>query len=280
MSSTKKQSLLAWVVGVVLFSILCAHAISPDPGTLRERVSRGPLLAQATLRPISAAPTAAFGLGGRLRLPAPGSIIAPPKNRNVAPARRAAPLVVPVPKVTPAYQYTFRVLSAHPEVTDRYDEFILENSLQHGMNPRLVKAIIAAESEFSTEARSPRGARGLMQVLPITAEEIGAPRADLQDPRANIRVGTAYLERLYRAAWKKYRLKGVKYQDAPLWVVERIIASYNAGPRALARNSFMRQTRNYVRKVLLFYRSDVSEFRRSPKRAGVASRLPRSDLLP
>jgi len=222
--------------------------------------------------------TAAFGLGGRLMRPAPGSIIAAPKDPKPSPAR--IPLVVPVPKATPAYKYTFHVLSAHPEITDRYDEFILETSLRHGMNPRLVKAIIAAESEFSTEARSPHGARGLMQVLPITAEELGVPRSDLHDPQTNIRVGTAYLERLYRAAWKQYRLKGVKYQDAPLWVVERIIASYNAGPRALTRNSFMRQTRNYVRKVLLFYRSDVSEFRRSPKRAGVVSALPRADTLP
>jgi soluble lytic murein transglycosylase-like protein len=148
------------------------------------------------------------------------------------------------------------------------------------MNPRLVKAIIAAESEFATEALSPHGARGLMQVLPITAEELGVPRSQLHDPEANIRVGTAYLERLYRAAWVQYKLKGVKYKDAPIWVVERIIASYNAGPRALTRNSFMHQTRNYVRKVLLFYRSDVSEFRRSPKRAGRVSRLPRPDLLP
>ncbi|MCX5794001.1 MAG: lytic transglycosylase domain-containing protein [Elusimicrobia bacterium] len=277
MSSTKRQSLLAWVVGVVLFSILCAHAVSPDPGTLRESVSRGPLLAQATLRPFPAIPSAAFGLGARLAPHSPGSSIAPPKDLKVT---RRTPLVVPVPKPTPAYKYTFHVLSEHPEITDRYDELILENSLRHGMDPRLVKALIAAESEFSTEALSPHGAQGLMQVMPITAEELGVPRSALHDPQANIHVGTAYLERLYRAAWKQYRLKGVKYPDAPLWVVQRIIASYNAGPRALTRNSFMRQTRNYVRKVLLFYRSDVTEFRRSPKRAGAADGLPRHDLLP
>jgi soluble lytic murein transglycosylase-like protein len=207
----------------------------------------------------------------------PDAIIAPPRDTR---ATDRTPLVVPVPKATPAYKFTFRVLSEHPEVTDRYDEIILDSSLRHGMDPRLIKAIIAAESEFSTEALSPHGARGLMQVLPITAEELGVPRSDLKDPKANIQVGTAYLERLYRAAWKQYRLKGVKYQDAPLWVVERIIASYNAGPRALTRNSFMRQTRNYVRKVLLFYHSDVSEFRRSPKLAGMAPLLPREDTLP
>ena len=283
MSSTKKQSLLAWVVGVVFISILCAHAIGPDPGTLRESVSRGPLLAQATLAPLRGPAAAALGLGARLIPSAPGSVIASPADLKVTRPPRRAALVVPLPKATPAYKYTFRVLSEHPEVTDRYDEIILEGSLRHGMDPRLVKALIAAESEFSTEALSPHGARGLMQVLPITAEELGVPRAQLHDPQANIQVGTAYLERLYRAAWKQYRLKGVKYQDAPLWVVERIIASYNAGPRALARNSFMRQTRNYVRKVLLFYRSDVSEFRRGPRLASHDGRprlRPRIDTLP
>ncbi len=279
MSSIKHQPLLAWVVGVVLFSILCAHAISPDPGAIRKSVSDGQLLAQATLRPIPGT-VAAFGLGWRLTPHAPGYINAPPNNLRIPPVPKPTPLIVPVPKATPAYKYTFRVLAAHPEITGRYDEIILTNSLRHRMDPRLVKAIIAAESEFSNEALSPRGAIGLMQVLPITAEELGVPRSDLHDPQANIRVGTAYLERLYRAAWKQYRLKGVKYQDAPLWVVERIIASYNAGPRALTRNSFMRQTRNYVRKVLLFYRSDVSEFRRSPKRTGGSFLPPRADVLP
>jgi soluble lytic murein transglycosylase-like protein len=221
---------------------------------------------------------AAFGMAGRIASPAPGSFISPP--RSIKGSAASTPLVVPVPQATPAYKYTFKIFSEHPEITGRYDEIILENSHRHGMDPRLVKAIIAAESEFSNEALSPHGARGLMQVLPITAEELGVPRTDLRDPQANVRVGTAYLERLYRAAWKKYRLKGVRYQDAPLWVIERIIASYNAGPRALVRNSFMRQTRNYVRKVLLFYRSDVTEFRRSPKRSGGAFPLPRADVLP
>jgi hypothetical protein len=225
----------------------------------------------------------AAALGFRLIPAVPGSVIEPPSELKVTRPPRRGSLVVPLPKATPAYKYTFRVLSEHREITDRYDDLILRFSLRHNMDPRLIKALIAAESEFSPAALSPHGARGLMQVLPITAEELGVPRSQLHDPQANIQVGTAYLERLYRAAWKQYRLKGVKYQDAPLWVVERIIASYNAGPRALTRNSFMRQTRNYVRKVLLFYHSDVSEFRRGPRLAshdGRPRQLPRVDTLP
>ncbi|MFA6004654.1 MAG: lytic transglycosylase domain-containing protein, partial [Elusimicrobiota bacterium] len=136
--------------------------------------------------------------------------------------------------------------------------------------------IIAAESEFSKGAISPRNARGLMQILPETAAELGFSKGQLHDPAANIHAGTAYLAELYRIAWKKYRLKGVGYRDAPLWVIQRIIASYNAGPRAMGRNSWMRQTRNYVRKVLLFYRSDVSEFRGDLSRSAQKS----SPVLP
>lgn len=229
MSSAKRKSLLAWVTGVVFVSILCAHAVSPDPAS---------------------------------------------------PKAKPAALVVSVPRPSPAYKYTFHVLSGHPEITDRYDDIILENASRRGLNPRLIKAIIAAESEFAGSALSPRGARGLMQILPHTAQELGYSRQALATPEGNIAAGSAYLAILYAAAWRQYRLNGTAYADAPLWVQERIVAAYNAGPRALTRDCWMRQTRNYVRKVLLFYHSDVSEFRRSPKRPGPEPLLARVDTLP
>jgi soluble lytic murein transglycosylase-like protein len=223
---------------------------------------------------------AAFDMGGRIMAAGIGHVIAAPARLLNVPPRS---LVIPKPKPTPAYKHTFNVLLKRPEITDRFDTLILEASQRHGLDPRLVKAVIAAESEFSPQALSPKGARGLMQVLPSTAEELGVPGSKLHDPEHGIRAGTAYLALLYRAAWKKYRLKGVGYKEAPLWVTERIIASYNAGPRALTRNSFVSQTRNYVRKVLLFYGSDVTEFRRAPQLAARpwrARSLPRTDTLP
>ncbi|MBI5241502.1 MAG: transglycosylase SLT domain-containing protein [Elusimicrobia bacterium] len=279
MSRAQKPTLFAWVAGVVLFSILCAHAIGPDPGALRESVTKGPLLAQAAL-PMRGPTAAAFDMGSRIMAAGFGQVMAAPSRFFSIPPRS---LVIPKPKPTPAFKYTFNVLLKRPEITDRFDYLILEASLRHGLDPRLVKAVIAAESEFSPQALSPHGARGLMQVLPMTANELGVPGHRLHDPEQGIRAGTAYLAVLYKAAWKKYRLNGVGYKDAPLWVTERIIASYNAGPRALTRNSFMRQTRNYVRKVLLFYGSDVTEFRRGLKPASYAGRpdaQPRVDTLP
>ncbi len=180
---------------------------------------------------------------------------------------RQAPLPAPQApaKETGAYRRAFRVMLAHPEKTDRYDELILRESKAYGLDPRLLKAIIAAESEFSRTALSPRGAQGLMQVMPATAEEVGVPAGRLFEPEANMRAGASYLARLFAAAWKSYRLRGVRFQDGPLWVVERVIAAYNAGPRFLFRGRWWRETAHYVRKVMIYYRSRVTDLLRGPK---------------
>ncbi|MBI5208869.1 MAG: transglycosylase SLT domain-containing protein [Elusimicrobia bacterium] len=187
------------------------------------------------------------------------------KIRGGFPAARAsapASPVIPMPRETPSYRRTFRVLAAHPELTDRYDGLILKHARLRGLDARLVKSIVAAESEFSPSALSPRGARGLMQVVPATASEMGVHPRRLGDPESGIQAGTAYLDLLYRAAWRKYKLKGVAYERAPMWLRQRIIAAYNAGPTSLTNKRWRRQTRDYVRKVLLYYESPVTLLRR------------------
>lgn len=179
------------------------------------------------------------------------------------------PQVIPSPKASRAYRRTFRVLRGRPQITDRYDQLILKYAHLHGLDPRLLKSIIAAESEFNRSARSPAGAIGLMQLMPHTAQEMGVSPGQLTDPEANIRAGAKYVEHLFQRAWRKYNLKGVRYQDAPVWVVQRVVAAYNAGPRFLYRNRWHRQTRHYVRKVLLFYQSDVTDIRRLPANSGI-----------
>ncbi len=145
--------------------------------------------------------------------------------------------------------------------THRYDDLIRSYAGKKDLDPRLVKSVIAAESEFTAHARSPAGALGLMQVMPGTAGSMGENARALFDPEANIRAGTAYLAYLFQRAWIRYHLKGVSYTRAPAWLLQRIVAAYNAGPRFLARRRLYRQTRDYVRKVLLFYRSAVTELR-------------------
>lgn len=175
-------------------------------------------------------------------------------------------LVVPPPVASPAYRHTFDVLLQHPEVTDKYDDLVLKYAEAYRLDPRLLKAVIAAESEFALGAISPKGAHGLMQVMPATAREMGVEFGDLHDPEHNIQAGAAYVAHLFAAAFRKFNLKGVRYQDAPLWIKERVIAAYNAGPRFLWHKHWFPQTKQYVRKVMLFYGSKVTELRRPPRR--------------
>lgn len=180
-------------------------------------------------------------------------------------------LVVPVPNETPAYRRTFRVMLKDKDKTDRWDELILRYARIYKLDARLLKSIMAAESEFNPQAVSPAGARGLMQVMPKTAEGVGIDARKLHDPQAGVKAGAAYLQVLFKAAWKMFKLKGVRYTDAPMWVVQRVIAAYHAGPKFLTRLNLFPSTRAYVRKVVLFYHSKVTDLRRP---AGAAPQLP------
>lgn len=182
----------------------------------------------------------------------------------VAPAAPAAkripeePFILPIPLVPPLpFERTFARLLRKGEAGG-YDALIRSYADRSGLDARLVKAVIAAESEFTPKAKSPAGALGLMQVMPATSREMGVSGRALFEPEANIRAGTKYLAHLFARAWLKYHLKGVSYKDAPAWVVQRVVAAYNAGPRFLAHRKLYRQTRDYIRKVMLFYRSEVS----------------------
>lgn len=193
------------------------------------------------------------------------------------PPRRA--LLVPEPEETRAYRRTFRNLLANPEATDRYDRIILKYSQKYGLNPRLLKAIVAAESEFVRKATSPKGALGLMQLMAGTAREMGVAPERLDDPEQNIRAGASYLRHLFARAWRRYRLGNrASFAQAPLWLTQRVIAAYNAGPRFLSRDRLFRETRDYIRKVILFMRTPVTVLRRH-RPAAPPERFPARDRL-
>lgn len=141
---------------------------------------------------------------------------------------------------------------------DRYDAIILHHAQRRGLNPRFVKAIIAAESEFKPRARSPRGARGLMQLMPRTAAQLGTPPHRLIEPEANIAAGTAYLDALFKETRARYGLRATRLCDAPAWVQRRVAAGYNGGWRCLYRKQWPPETRRYVRNVGRLSRSPVS----------------------
>jgi soluble lytic murein transglycosylase-like protein len=192
-----------------------------------------------------------------------------------------AALTVAVPPADPAVMPAFRLtkaercyikalgLLARSRRADRYDGLILAEARARGLDPRLLKAVMAAESGFDPAAVSVAGARGLMQVMPATAREMGV-MGDLHDPAANVRAGAAYLQLLHRAAFKRFGIKGRDYARAPRWVQHRVVAAYNAGPRALTGERWPTQTRHYAAKVMLFQSSDLARLRRVPEPTAAA----------
>jgi soluble lytic murein transglycosylase-like protein len=113
---------------------------------------------------------------------------------------------------------------------------------KHGVAQSFVKSIIAAESHFDQSVISPRGAIGLMQLMPDTAQEYGV---DPTIAEQNVDGGTRYLR------WLLVRYRKSKNS------LQRAIAAYNAGPGNVDRYRGIppfRETRNYVKRVMAYYK--------------------------
>lgn len=139
-------------------------------------------------------------------------------------------------------------------------DLIQTNASRYQVDPLLALSLMRQESLFDPEARSPANARGLMQLLPSTAEAVAARigrtgRLDLYDPTTNIELGIAHLREL---------------ADQYAGDAVRILAAYNGGATAVARwdqrfagrppdeyveSITYRETRDYVKKVLSNYRT-------------------------
>jgi len=122
---------------------------------------------------------------------------------------------------------------------EEFAEAILSACEHFAVDPHLVRAVIKAESNFDPGARSPKGAIGLMQLMPNTAREMGV--SDPFNPVENIFGGVGYLSQLLNS------MNG----DLPL-----ALAAYNAGPqRVMNYNGIppFRETRNYIERVLDYY---------------------------
>jgi soluble lytic murein transglycosylase-like protein len=117
-----------------------------------------------------------------------------------------------------------------------YDDIIVEHSRLHDIRPSLVRAVVQVESGFNPRAYSPKGAMGLMQLMPATAREFGVRNPF--NPEENIRGGVAYLRQLLD-----------RYDNNE----QLALAAYNAGPGAVDKHGQSippyRETRDYVTKV-------------------------------
>ena len=111
---------------------------------------------------------------------------------------------------------------------------------RHGLDPALVLAVASVESGFRPKAVSPKGAQGLMQLMPATATSLGV--TDAFDPETNLEGGSRYLAEL------------IALYDGDL---TKALAAYNAGPGAVKRHGGVppyQETRAYVKKVLERYK--------------------------
>lgn len=129
-----------------------------------------------------------------------------------------------------------------------YGDLIYEKAQKYDVDPALVAAVIEQESRFKPRARSPVGARGLMQLMPRTGRWMGA--RDLYDPEQNVEAGAKYLKYLEK------RFDGN---------LRKQIAAYNGGEGNVKRYNGVppfRETRTYVKKVLQNYEKRNKQLRR------------------
>ena len=123
--------------------------------------------------------------------------------------------------------------------TSNFENFIVSASARHSIDPDLIRAVIKTESDFNSNARSSKGAMGLMQLMPDTARQHNV--LDAYNPLENIEGGARHL----RLLLSRYRGN-----------LELSLAAYNAGINAVERHGGIppyAETRQYVRRVLHFY---------------------------
>jgi len=125
-------------------------------------------------------------------------------------------------------------------------DLVTDASSQYHLDPDLVNSVIRAESGFNTRAVSPKGAQGLMQLMPRTASKLGV--ANAFDPKANVQGGTQYL----RALLEKYNFDLIK-----------ALAAYNAGPQRVEHYGGLPpyyETQAYVARIIRdFNRKKLAE---------------------
>jgi len=208
-------SLLKILCSVVLTLALAASAAAQQLYTWRD--ANGNLVVSNTRQPDGSAPTRAYPV-------APSSAVL--ATRYVAPNRSGI-----------------------------YDSIIEEHASLNGIRSDLVRAVVQVESAFNAYARSPKGALGLMQLMPATLKDYGV--VNPFNPTENIRAGVAYL----RALLDRYQ------NDETL-----ALAAYNAGPVAVEKHGTtvppFRETKNYVKQV-----NKLAGDRSSPSPAAPGTRL-------
>jgi len=134
-----------------------------------------------------------------------------------------------------SFAQSFPISAAEQNNREKITQMIREVSDRYRVDPALVRAVIQTESNWNSSAISRKGARGLMQLVPGTAQQLGVDNAF--DPKQNLDGGVRYLHSLLE-----------RYNGD----LDKALAAYNAGPAAVDRAGGVpsyRETRKYVQKV-------------------------------
>jgi soluble lytic murein transglycosylase-like protein len=168
----------------------------------------------------------------------PAALLAP-----VVPSPPLALLLLPPPQAAPAVS-----VESDPDLDDEgmpFHGLIIEAAGRYEVDPHLIRAIILAESGYNPRAKSKKGARGLMQLMPSTAKALGVE--DIYDPEENIDGGVRYFRSLLDRFDGDIRLA---------------LAAYNAGSRYVRHYAGVppfEATRRYIKKVLRFQKKFAKE---------------------
>lgn len=225
---SRRAGLLCGAVGGALFVATGAFvpraAQAADSGAV-DCPACGNVVLYRVVRPRPTVTAFVYSLtGARGRLVAEGSSAVPPRPRG--------------PRAARLYS---------PSRSAALDDVILRVARGYRVEPSLVKAVIAAESAFDPGAVSPRGAQGLMQLMPETARDLGVSRPFAVED--NVDGGVRYLRRML----DRYG------------ATDHALAAYNAGPGAVDAHGGIppyRETQQYIQRVRALHRSYQHEFSR------------------
>jgi hypothetical protein len=174
------------------------------------------------------------------------------------PAKSTSPIpsaTVSVPNARLATSAKSRNTPAPPLSTQQLNDVINNSSDLHHLDPDLVNSVIHAESDFNQHARSPKGAQGLMQLMPGTASALGVENA--YDAQANVEGGTKYLRELL----EKYNFDLIK-----------ALAAYNAGPQRVEKYHGVPpyyETQAYIARII----RDFNRKKLAERKAAAAQKL-------
>jgi hypothetical protein len=139
------------------------------------------------------------------------------------------------------------ILSMRPIYTTPYDNTIARVARRHRIDPLLLHAVIKQESQYKTDATSRAGARGLMQLMPATAEMLDIGAGSITHAESNVDGGARLLRRLHH-----------RFNDLTL-----VLAAYNAGEGAVAKYGNRippyAETQQYVEKVMANYQKLLAD---------------------